>query len=89
MLLGGGGRRRRHVLEFEGDDVNGLREAADRVQVVVRRVDLDVGNLSGRRVVLGRERVDAVAEAPRSHREHAPELTAAQYADGRTRKYRR
>ena len=48
-----------------------LRELADRVEIVVRGVDLDVGNLAGRRVVLGRERVDAVAEPAGGHREHA------------------
>ena len=72
----------RHVLELEGDDVDGLREGADGVHVVVRRVDLDVGDLPGRRVVIGRERVDAVAETARRHREHAAELPAAKHADG-------
>ena len=43
---------------------------------------LQVGDLPGRRVVAGRERVDAVAHAPGRDREHAPELAAAQHADG-------
>ena len=55
------------------------------IEVVVRRVDLDVGDLAGRRVVLGRERVDAVAEAAGGHGEHAAELAAAEHADGRRR----
>ena len=33
---GRGRGRRRHVLELEGDDVDALREGADRVEVVVR-----------------------------------------------------
>ena len=51
VLFGRRRRRRRHVLELEGDDVHAARERAHGVEVVVRRVDLDVGDLSGRRVV--------------------------------------
>ena len=62
---------RRNVLELEGDDVHAARERAHGVEIVVGRDDLEVGDLAGRRVVLGRERVDAVAHAPRGDREHA------------------
>ena len=64
-----------------------LRERAHRVEIVVRRVDLFVGDLAGRRVVVGRQRVDAIAEPAGRHGEHAPKLTAAQDADGGTWKY--
>ena len=46
--------------------------------------DFDVGDLACRCVVLGRKRVDAIAETPRRHREHAAELASAEHADGGT-----
>ncbi len=77
----------RDVFELEGDDVDAAGERAHGVEVVVRRVDLFVGDLAGRRVVVGRQRVDAIAEPAGRHGEHAPKLTATQDADGRTGKY--
>ena len=73
----------RHVLELERDDIDAARELADPIEIVVRRLHLDVRDLPGRRVVLGRERVHAIAEAARGHGEHAAELAAAQHADRR------
>src|SRR5207249_218201 len=78
--LGRFGRRRRHVLELEGDDVDGAGEGADGIEIVVRRVDFDVRHLSRRRVVVRGERVHAVAEAARRHGEHAAQLAAAKDA---------
>ena len=84
-FLGGRGHRRsRHILELERHHVHGPREGTHLIEVVVRRDDLDVGNLPGRRVVLGRQRVHAVAETARRHGEHASELAAAEDADGGT-----
>ena len=62
-----------------------LREGANRVEVVVVGGDLEVGDLAGRRVFAGRQGVHAIAHAPRGDREHAPELAAAQHADGARR----
>ena len=84
MLLGRRGRRGRHVLELERDDVDAAGERADGVEVVVGGVDFDVGDLAGRRVVLGRERVDPVAEPAGGDREHAAQLPAAEHADAST-----
>jgi hypothetical protein len=81
VRFGRGGGGRGHVLEFEGHDVDSLREGRDRLDIVVRRVDFDVGDLAGGRVVLGRECVDAIAKTARGHREHAAELTASENAD--------
>ena len=53
VRFGRGRGRCRHVLELEGDDVDPLRKGANRIDVVVRRVDLDVGDLAGGGVVLG------------------------------------
>ena len=80
--LGGGGG---DVLELEGDDVHPAGELADRVEVVVGGLDFEVGNLAGGRVVVGRERVHAVAHPAGGDGEHAAELAAAQHADGRRR----
>src|SRR4051812_870680 len=80
-LFGGRRRRRRHVLELERDDVDFLGKGADRLDVVVRRDHFDVGDLARRRVVVWRERVDAVAEPARRHGKHATELAAAEHAD--------
>ena len=75
------GGRSRHVLEFEGHDVNAARKRADRVQIVVRGVDLDVSNLAGGRVVLWRQRMDPIAKPAGRHGEHASQLPAAEDAD--------
>ncbi len=83
MRLGHVGSGGGHVLELERDDVDTARELANLVEVVVRRHDLHVGNLSGRGVVLRREGVHAVAEAARRHGEHASELAAAEHANRR------
>ena len=77
-------RRGRHVLELEGDDVDTLRKGAHLIEVVVGRDHLDVGNLSGGRIVFRRQRVDTVAQSTRGHGEHAPKLSAAEHANRRT-----
>ena len=82
--FGRGRRGRRHVLELERDDVDAGGELADPVEIVVRRLHFDVGDLPGRRVVLGRERVHAIAEAPGGHREHPAKLAAAEHANRRS-----
>ena len=81
VRLGRRRRRRRHVLELEGDDRHAAGELAHGVDVVVRRVDFDVRNLPCRCVVLGRERVHAISETPRRHRKHTTELAAAEHAN--------
>src|SRR5262245_46372686 len=86
--FGGGLRgRRRNVLELERHDVYVGGEAANGDQVVVMRLDLDVGYLPRRRVGFRREGVDAVAHPARGDGEHAAQLAAAQNADDRTGKY--
>ena len=77
----------RDVFELERDDVDAAGERAHRVEIVVRRVDLFVGDLAGRCVVVGRQRVDTIAEPAGRHGEHAPKLTATQDAYSRTWKY--
>jgi hypothetical protein len=49
--------------------------------IVERRLGLQQGDVGRGRVVLGGEDVDAVAEARGGHREHAPQLAAAEYAE--------
>ena len=88
--LAGLRRRGRDVLELERDHVHAARELRDtRRGRRTSRCHLDVGHLPGRRVLVGRESVDAVAHAPGGDREHAPELAAAEHADGRAREDRR
>ncbi len=59
------------------------------LEVVVRRLTISTSAIwPVGRVVLGRERVDAVAEAPRRHGEHASQLPAAEHADRRAREDR-
>ena len=57
---------------------------ANGIEVIVRRVDFNVGDLSGRRVVFRRKRMNAIPEPPRRHGEHAPQLSAAEHSDRRT-----
>jgi hypothetical protein len=81
--------REQPVLVLAQPDVHAV-EGAHRVEVVVGRVDLDVGDLRRGRVVVRREGVHAVAHAPGGEREHATELTAAEHAErraGQDRKY--
>ena len=55
----------RNVFELECHDIYIGGEAANGDQVVVLRLDLDVGHLPRGRVGLGREGVDAVAHPAR------------------------
>jgi hypothetical protein len=72
------GRPAGHILELVGDDVDGSGERVERCLVIV------VGNRSAQRDVEGgtigirREDVRAQPEPGRRHRDHAPQLTAAQ-----------
>jgi hypothetical protein len=74
---------KRHVFKLEGDDIDAAREFFDRVQILVIGGSLKIGDLSGRRVGRGRKRVDAIAHLAGFDGKHAPELTAAENADGR------
>ena len=75
--------RRRHVLPLEGNEVDALSEAGER------RLVFEGGDGPRRRGVIGRglgfgsENVRAKPNLQRSHRQHAPELARAEYADGR------
>ena len=76
--FGGGLRgRRRNVFELERHDIYIGGEAANGDQVVVMRLDLNIGHLPRGRVCLGREGVDAVAHPARGDGEHAAQLAAA------------
>ena len=86
VLGGRGGSGYGHVFKFEGHHVDAARKGADLVQIVVGRLEFDVGDLPRRRVAFRRERVHAVPQTPRGDREHAPELSAAEHADCRSRK---
>jgi hypothetical protein len=75
----------RHVFEFERHDTDAARELRDSREIVVRSAYFKIGHLAGRRIVVGREDMHAVAQPPGGNGEHSPELTAAEDADGRTR----
>ena len=72
--------RGRHVFEFGRHCCARLAEFAQRVGVVVLRLHMHVGHLPGRAFGIGVEHHDPVAHRARGNREHAAELTAAQYA---------
>src|SRR4051794_14146227 len=83
-VLGGGVRGGgADVFELERHHAHAPREVADRLQVIVRRGHLAIGNLSRRRVDIGRERVHAVPHPPGGDREHPPELPGPEHADRR------
>ena len=84
--LDGVNRVDRHVLEFEGDDIHLPRERAQRIEIFVFGDDLDVRDLAGGRIRIWRERVHAVAHAPRRNREHPSKLTASQDAERSARR---
>ena len=50
--------------------------------------EVQIGNLPGRSVLIGRERVDAVPHAPRGDSKHTAQLSAAKHAYGGARQYR-
>ncbi len=76
---------------FSNSNVTTLTRRAklrDRIQIVVRRHHFHVRHLAGRRVLIRRQRVDAIAHAPRRDGEHAPQLPASQHANGGAGQYR-
>ena len=75
----GGGlrRRRRNVFKLECHDIDIGGEAANGDQIVIMRLDLDVGHLACRRVGFGREGVDSITHPARGDGEHTAELSAA------------
>src|SRR5690606_10326664 len=75
----------RHILEFVGDDVAAAGELGERRRIVIGRDDLAVGDLRGRTVGARFQNDCPVGKARRRHRQHAPELAAAENADGRIR----
>ena len=75
-------RRRRHVFEFERDYIDRCRKLSNGVKVLVCRICLDVGDLPGRRVALGRKSVNAIAHLAGLDSKHPPKLPAAEYTDG-------
>ena len=76
-----GRRRRRHILEFIGHDVDGLGEARQRRLVLVRRHRLRRRHVEGRVLRLGREDMAGDAEIGRGERDHPGELAAADDAE--------
>ena len=86
---GGFGGGRRNIFKLERYYADVPREIGNRVQIVVGRLSLPrsatcpVGVSS-----IGRQRVDAIAHAPRRDGEHAPQLPASQHADGGAGEYR-
>src|SRR5262249_8055292 len=79
---GGGGGRGRDIHEFEGNDLDLPSELANAVEIFVGVDELLVADLAGRRVVIRRIDQNAVTQFARRQGEHAPELSAAQHADG-------
>ncbi len=82
------GRRRRNIFELERYYADVPGEIGNRIQIVVGRHHFHVGHLPGGRVLIRRERVDAITHAPRGNREHPPQLPASQHADRSAGQYR-
>ena len=88
QLSRGLGGWRRNIFELERYYADVAREIGNRVQIVVGSLNFQIGHLPGRRILIRRQRVDAIAHAPRRDGEHAPQLAASQHADGRAGQYR-
>ena len=78
-------RRNRHVLEFVSDHIHISRKGIERRKIVIGRFRMGVCHLEGRIVPLRREDMGAQPQPRRGHRQHAPQLTAAENADGSAR----
>jgi hypothetical protein len=74
-------RLHRDVLEFERQHIHSARKVPHGLRVVVARRHFAIGELSGRRVFIRRESVDAISHAPRRDGKHAPKLPAAHHAN--------
>src|SRR5690606_21910083 len=79
-------RERRHgdVLELVGDDVAILRERRQGGGVLPFGAGKPRADFGRDRIPFGSVDMAAVAELRRGHRQHPPELAAAEDADGRT-----
>ena len=78
-----GGGLGRHVLEFIGDDVDGAGKSSERGLVVIFRAGAGVHHVKRAGIFLRRIDVAAQSQRSRCKREHARQLPAAEYADGR------
>jgi len=75
----------RHVFEFVGDDVDRGGKPRQRPLIVIRSAGGERRHLEGAGVLLRRIDVALEAEPRRGKRQHAPELAAAENADGGAR----
>ena len=82
-LRRGRGRGGGDILELECHHLHLPGEFPDALEVVVSVGELAVADLSGGRVVVRRIDEDAIAQLTGGEGEHAPELSAAEHADGR------
>src|SRR5579883_339940 len=71
-----------HVLKLERHYADVAREFPDGIEIVVRRDHLDIGDLAGGCVLIGRKGVNAVTHAAGRDCEHAAQLPASEHADG-------
>ncbi|MNX89706.1 hypothetical protein D3C86_1217280 [compost metagenome] len=76
------GGRDRHVFKFVGHDIAAVCEFRKRFFVIIFRDDLVVADLRSRAIGLRFQHDGSVVETGSGHRQHAPELPAADDADG-------
>ena len=76
----------RNIFKLECHHADSGGKAAHGVQIIVRRFDLQVGYLACGRVLIGRIGVHPIPHPPRGDGEHTAKLSAAQHADGGSRK---
>ena len=76
------GGRRRHVLEFIGDDVDIGGKQLQRLDIGIFRAGRVQHDVEGRRIRVGRKHPAAQAEPRRRHCQHPAQLAAAENADG-------
>ena len=82
-------RKRRDVLKLECQHVNVFSKLSDGIEIVIRRGDFNVGNLTGGSIRFRRKRVHPVAHLPRGDGKHPAQLTATEDADDGARQDRR
>jgi len=79
---------KRNILKLKRHHIHLTRKLANRIEIVVIRLDFHIRHLSCGRVRIRRQRMHAVAQSPRRNGKHPAQLARPQNANSRAGKDR-